>query len=87
MHHTQARAFVKLIGAALVAFVLVAILPLMAHAAPDGALLTGTVKSAAGAEDERRDRLREDGRHHDHYIRVYGRRGRVLFSGHERGAL
>ena len=40
-----------------------------------------------GSEDERRDRLREDGWHHHHYVRVYGRRGRVLFSGHERWAL
>jgi Carboxypeptidase regulatory-like domain len=48
MHDTQTRAFLKFIGAALVAFVLAAILPLIAHAAPDGALLAGTVKSAAG---------------------------------------
>src|SRR6202051_3461188 len=50
MNHTQTRANLKLIRFALVAFVLAAILPLMAHAAPDGTLLTGTVKSAAGAK-------------------------------------
>src|ERR1700686_5132085 len=50
MNHTQIRGFVKFFGAALVLFVLAAILPRMAHAAPDGMLLTGTVKSAAGAK-------------------------------------
>src|SRR6202162_1864801 len=50
MNHTQTRAYLKLIRVALVAFVLAAILPLMAHAAPDGTLLTGTVKSASGAK-------------------------------------
>ena len=50
MNHTQTRAYLKLIPVALVAFVLAAILPLMAHAAPDGTLLTVTVKSAAGAK-------------------------------------
>src|ERR1700680_187011 len=50
MNHTQIRGFVKFFGAALVLFVLAAILPRMAHAPPDGMLLTGTVKSAAGAK-------------------------------------
>src|SRR6202521_3611653 len=50
MHHIQTRAFLKIMGVARVAFVLAAILPLAAHAAPDGGLLAGTVKSAAGAK-------------------------------------
>src|ERR1700693_3407801 len=50
MHHIQTRSFLKIIGVALVAFALAAILPLAALAAPDGTLLTGTVKSAAGAK-------------------------------------
>src|SRR5579863_7526711 len=50
MNHTQTCAFVKCARVALAAFVLAAILPLMAHAIPDGALLTGSVKSAAGAK-------------------------------------
>jgi Carboxypeptidase regulatory-like domain len=49
MHHTQTRASTKIIRAAFAMFALAAIVPLMAHATPDGALLTGTVKSAEGA--------------------------------------
>src|SRR5579863_9596106 len=48
MHDTQTRTFLKFIGAALVAFLLAAMLPLFAHAAPDGGLLAGTVKSSSG---------------------------------------
>src|SRR3984957_20894027 len=48
MNHTRTCAFAKFVGAAFAAFVLVAILPLLAHAAPDGTLLTGAVKSQAG---------------------------------------
>src|SRR5258708_5709463 len=50
MNHKQTRAFLKFIRVALMAFMLAAVLPLMAHAAPDGALLTGAVKSASGAK-------------------------------------
>jgi streptogramin lyase len=50
MSHTRSSAFAKFIGGTFAAFVLVAILPFMAHAAPDGTLLTGTVKSQAGAK-------------------------------------
>ena len=50
MNHTQVHALPKFVHIALVAFVLAAIFPLMAHAAPEGMLLTGTVKSAAGAK-------------------------------------
>ena len=50
MNHTQTRAYLKFIRVALASFMLAAILPLMAHAAPDGTLLTGTVKSATGAK-------------------------------------
>src|SRR6202049_2362476 len=50
MNYTPTRAFSKFVRPTLLAFVLAAIFPLMAHAAPDGALLTGTVKSAAGAK-------------------------------------
>src|SRR5580692_8839287 len=50
MNPIRTRAFVKFAAAAVAVFALVAILPVLAHAAPDGALLTGTVKSAAGAK-------------------------------------
>ncbi len=50
MNHTQVRASWKLARVALVAFVIAAMVPLMAHAAPEGMLLAGTVKSAAGAK-------------------------------------
>src|ERR1700687_1086805 len=50
MNRTQTHVFLKFIRASLVLFALAAILPLAAHAAPDGTLLTGTVKSAAGAK-------------------------------------
>jgi len=50
MHHTQTRALWYILGAAFLAFALAAILPLAANAAPDVALLAGTVKSASGAK-------------------------------------
>jgi hypothetical protein len=50
MHHTQTRVLWNILGAAFLAFALAAILPLAANAAPDGALLAGTVKSASGAK-------------------------------------
>src|SRR5712692_6214253 len=48
MNHTQIRAFLKFIRVAFVVFMVAAVLPVMSQAAPDGALLTGTVKSATG---------------------------------------
>jgi streptogramin lyase len=50
MNRTWTRAFFKFSGVALVALLLGAMLPLAVHAASDGILLTGTVKSAAGAK-------------------------------------
>src|SRR5450631_852813 len=50
MNHTRNRASLNFFRVALAAFAIAAILPLMAHAAPDGTLLTGSVKSAAGAK-------------------------------------
>ena len=47
---TRARVLVKLGVLAAALIVLAATLPLAIHAAPDGTLLTGTVKSAAGAK-------------------------------------
>ena len=51
MNSLPSRAFLKLAGFALASFVIASMLPLLAHAAPapDASLLTGTVKSAAGA--------------------------------------
>src|SRR5579863_4834688 len=48
MSHTSHRAFLKFAGASLALFALAVILPLTGRAASEGALLTGTVKSAAG---------------------------------------
>jgi len=50
MKHTQVHSWKKFVRAALVALVLAAMVPLIAHAAPEGMLLAGTVKSAAGAK-------------------------------------
>lgn len=50
MHHTHTRAFWNMVHGTVAVFALAAIVPLMAQAAPDGALLTGAVKSAAGAK-------------------------------------
>jgi streptogramin lyase len=49
MNCKHSRTFWKLAGVALVSFALASMLCLAAQAAPDGMLLTGTVKSAAGA--------------------------------------
>ena len=50
MNHTKVPAWKKSVRAGVVALVLAAMVPLMAHAAPEGVLLAGTVKSAAGAK-------------------------------------
>src|ERR1700691_4222413 len=50
MNQMQTRAFAKYAGIAFVVCMLAVILPMLAHAAPDGALLAGTVKSASGAK-------------------------------------
>jgi streptogramin lyase len=49
MKFSQTRSIVKFVGLGLALIVLGAALPSLTHAAPDGALLAGTVKSAAGA--------------------------------------
>src|SRR5580658_2540634 len=48
MKRTRNSALLKFLAFAAAAFMLAAILPRMADAASDGALLTGTVKSAPG---------------------------------------
>src|SRR5580700_2704237 len=50
MNRTRTRAFLKFVGVVLAALLVGAMLPPAAHAASDGMLLTGTVKSAAGAK-------------------------------------
>src|ERR1700722_6203420 len=45
----QTRSIIKFLGLGLALVLLGAALPSLGHAAPDGALLAGTVKSAAGA--------------------------------------
>jgi len=50
MNRIRTSALLKFLAIAAAAFMLAAILPRMADAAPDGALLTGTVKSAPGAK-------------------------------------
>ncbi len=49
-NHTFARPFVKFAGAVVALFLVAAMLPVMAQAAPGSALLAGTVKSAAGTK-------------------------------------
>ena len=49
MKHIPLHSILKFARGARAAFLLAAMLPLAAHAAPDATLLTGTVKSAAGA--------------------------------------
>src|SRR5580704_9560515 len=50
MNRTRTRAFLKFVGVVLAALLVGVTLPPAAHAASDGMLLTGTVKSAAGAK-------------------------------------
>ena len=50
MKYTHTRAFLKFACVAFAALVFAALLPRLARGASDGALLTGTVKSGAGAK-------------------------------------
>jgi streptogramin lyase len=50
MNSTRVHAFLRFKPVALLTLVLAAMLPLASYAAPEGSLLTGTVKSSAGAK-------------------------------------